>query len=71
MISSIEDSRKIKETLCSNFLFTHRLNDVVVISKKSRLSGMMLGVRRLIVVEEIICREMRSKAILNTLSKFR
>jgi len=33
---------------------------------------MMLGVRRLIRVEEIICREMRSRAVLNnTLGKFR
>jgi len=29
-------------------LFTHRLDDVVVNSKKSRLSRMMLGVGRLI-----------------------
>jgi len=72
MINSIEGSKKIKETQSSNFLFTHRLNDVVVNSKKSRLSRMMLGVGRLIGIEEIVCREMRSKAVLNnTLSKFR
>jgi len=47
MINSIKGSRTIKETLTFCSL---RLNDVFVISKESRLSRMMLGVRRLIVV---------------------
>jgi len=45
---------------------------VVVNSKKSRFSRMMLGVGRLIGIEENISTEMRSKAVLNnTLSTFR
>jgi len=73
MLNSIEGSRKIKETYRAlYFLFTHRLNDVVVNSEKSRLSGMICWCRQIDMIEEIICREMSSKTVFNnTLSKFR